>query len=91
MGYQDFMYVAISIAVLLLGIFGSIALFYLIIILRDTSKVTEQVRETADKLNEYLLSPLRIVSALVEKFRPYFDSFVEKREEMVVKKKKGKK
>lgn len=85
------MYVAISIAVLLLGIFGSIALFYLIIILRDTSKVTEQVRETADKLNEYLLSPLRIVSALVEKFRPYFDSFVEKREEMVVKKKKGKK
>lgn len=91
MSYQDFMYIAISIAVLLLGIFGSIALFYLIIILRDTSKVTEQVRETADKLNEYLLSPLRIVGTLVEKFRPYFDSFVEKREEMAAKKGKGKK
>lgn len=86
------MYIAISIAVLLLGVFGSMALFYLILILRDASKMTEQVRETADRINEYILSPLRIVNTLVEKFKPYFDSFAEKKEEMMEKaKKKGKK
>lgn len=90
MGYQEIMYLSISIAVLLLAIFGSIALFYLIMILRDTNKAVEGVKETVDKFNEYILSPVRVVNAVMEKLKPYYESFVENREEEATKKRKKK-
>lgn len=88
MSYQDFMYVAISIAVLLLAIFGSIALFYLILILRDTNKAVESVKDTVDKFNEYILSPIKVVNTLVERVKPLYDSFMDSREETTKKSKK---
>ncbi len=91
MGYQEFMYLAIGIAVLLLAIFGSIALFYLILILRDASKVVEKVKDTTEKVNEYILSPIRVANTLIERFKPYYDSFLEKKDEVMEKHKPSKK
>lgn len=74
----------------MLALFGSVALFYLIFILRDLSKATENVRETTEKVNEYIISPIKVASAVIDKAKPFYDSFMAKKEEVVRKAKKSK-
>lgn len=88
----DFLYIALGVGFLLLTIFGSIAIFYLIFILRDVTKIIDNVRETAERVNEYILSPIKVANAVIERAKPIYDAIKEKKEEYEGKvKKKSKK
>lgn len=78
----DFLYIALGVGFLLLTIFGSIAVFYMIFILRDVSKATDSIRDTAEKLNEYILSPIKVANAVIERAKPIYDAIQRKRSEM---------
>ena len=91
MGYSDFMYLAIGVGVLLVAIFGSVALFYLIFILRDVSKTTENVRETTERVNEYIISPIRVANTVIEKAKSIYDAIMERKDEYEKKSRKKKK
>ena len=86
----DILYFVLSIGIALFAIFGSVALFYLIFILRDLSKASHEVKDLAEKLNEFVYQPIKIALAIADKVKPIIESMHEKVEEEVKKKKKKK-
>lgn len=47
------------------SVFLAIALFYLILVLRDISETTKVIRRTAASLDEMLIQPLAFVAGLI--------------------------
>lgn len=74
----DILYIALAIGFIVLVIFTSIALFYLVFIFRDLSKITDKVKETTDVLSGYVLSPVKFLYGLYEKLEPLIESVIEK-------------
>lgn len=70
---------SLAIGFLVLVIFLCITLFYAILILRDFSHVSEEIRMTVDKIHKTITEPLRAIEFIVEKIRPYLEMFVDKR------------
>lgn len=54
----EILYLTLAVSVAVLTIFISITLIYLMFILRDVNKVSDQVKETVDKVNLYIAKPL---------------------------------
>lgn len=54
----EILYLTLAVSVAILTIFISITLIYLMFILRDVNKVSDQVKETVDKVNLYVAKPL---------------------------------
>ncbi|MBI4994037.1 hypothetical protein HZC21_00105 [Candidatus Peregrinibacteria bacterium] len=77
---QTTFYVVLTIAIALLTIFLCVTLIYLILILRDTSKMLEKVRETVDKVNMFILKPVSLASTIVDHVRPLIEAALERRE-----------
>ena len=96
---QDILLIIIAASVLLLSILLAVAILYFIFILRDASKTTFYIRDTAKKINEVVYRPLVIVHSVLDKIQPILDSFRAKTEDLqekddsddVKKKKKSKK
>ncbi|MEK7172023.1 MAG: hypothetical protein AAB739_03885 [Patescibacteria group bacterium] len=78
---QTTFYIVLTIAIALLTVFLCVTLIYLILILRDTSKMLEKVRETVDKVNMFILKPVSLASTIVDHIRPFIESALEKRSE----------
>ncbi len=78
---QTTLYVVLSIAAALLTIFLCVTLIYLILILRDVSKMLEKIRETVDRVNTFILKPVSLASSIVDHVRPLIESALEKRGE----------
>lgn len=74
----DVLYIALAVGFIILVIFLSISLFYLIFILRDISKITDKAKDTTDVLSEYVLSPVKFFYGLYEKLEPLITALVEK-------------
>lgn len=74
----DVLYIALAIGFIVLVIFLSISLFYLIFILRDVSKITDKAKDTTDALSAYVLSPVKFFYGLYEKLEPLIEALVEK-------------
>lgn len=64
--------------VVLVG-FLCVALFYLIRILKDVSKVTDETINVVDRVKSAILEPLRLMDFLIEKIKPYFEAAIENR------------
>jgi hypothetical protein len=74
----DVLYVSLAIGFIVLVIFFSIALFYLVFILRDVSKITDKAKDTTDTLSEYVLSPVKFIFGVYEKLEPIIENLIEK-------------
>lgn len=78
---QDVLFMSLAIGFIILVIFLSVAIMYGIFILRDVSKMTQDAREVTDKVNQIVISPLRVVSSLIEHAMPFINSVKSKVEE----------
>lgn len=67
---QSTLYLVSSLAIALLTIFLCITLVYLIFILRDASKVIEHVRDTVDKVNDFIIKPVTLAATIVDHIKP---------------------
>ncbi|MBA4336814.1 hypothetical protein C0416_03510 [bacterium] len=86
----DILYIVLAAVILLVGILLAIAILYLIFILRDASKATYFIKDTAQKVNDFVYKPLLIAHSVMDKILPIIDSLREKGEEMADKAKKKK-
>ena len=90
----DILYIVLAAVILLVGILLAIAILYLIFILRDASKATYFIKDTAEKVNEFVYKPLMIAHSVIDKIAPILESMRERGEDAVenaVKKAKSKK
>ncbi|PJC36534.1 hypothetical protein CO046_05145 [Candidatus Peregrinibacteria bacterium CG_4_9_14_0_2_um_filter_53_11] len=73
------LYLVGSISIGLLTIFLCVTLVYVILILRDASKVIEHVRETVDRVNSFIIKPVSLASSIVDHIRPIIENVMERR------------
>jgi len=78
---QSTLFIVLSIGVGFLTIFICVALIYLILIFRDVSKILEKTRDTAERINEFVIKPVTIVSSVVDRIRPILEAAMERRAE----------
>ncbi|MEK9132651.1 MAG: hypothetical protein AAB606_03035 [Patescibacteria group bacterium] len=84
---QTTLYIVLTISIALLTVFICVTLIYLILILRDASKTIEQIRDTADKVNSFVLKPVSLISSVVDHIKPLLESALERRMEQSRRKK----
>ena len=81
----DIMKMSFAIGFIILVVFLAMALLYLIFILRDVSKILDDVKDVTEKVRISVVSPLKVVGTIMERVTPYIDRVLS------VKKGKGKK
>lgn len=74
----DILYLTLSVCVTLLTVFLSVTLVYLLFILRDVVKVTDQVKELVDKVNTYITKPILLTKSIIEFVSPFIQGAQEK-------------
>lgn len=84
----NILYIVLAVVILLIGILLAIALVYFIMILRDASKASFFIRDTAEKVNEFMYKPLMMASTIIENIKPILENLQERGEGMLKKKKK---
>ena len=67
---QENLYLILGISVGFLTIFICVALIYLILVLRDASKILDKTRDTVEKINMIVVKPVKIISTVMEHVRP---------------------
>lgn len=84
-----FLYISLGVGFLILVIFLCVTLMYVIQILRDISKITdnvqgtvEKVSQTAEKINGYILQPFHMMTQIMEYVKPMLDMIQEKGDAM---------
>lgn len=75
----DVLNMSLAIGFIVLVIFLSILIFYAIMILRDTTKVVDNVSEIVGKVHSAIIEPLRALDYVIDKVKPYVEMAVEKR------------
>lgn len=86
----NLLFIVLAAIILLVGILLAIALVYVIMILRDASKASFFVRDTAEKMNEFMYKPLMMATTIIENIKPILETLQEKGEGILKKKKKKK-
>lgn len=81
----DIMHMSFGIGFLILVIFLAMALLYVIFILRDVSKILDDVKDVTEKVRISVVNPLKVVGTVMERITPYINQV------LAVKKGKGKK
>ena len=79
---------SLAIGFIVLVIFISILIFYAIMILRDTSKIMDDVEEIVTRVHDTIIQPLRAIDYIVDKAKPYIETVIERRMKSAKKKKK---
>ncbi len=74
----DILFLTLSVCVALVTIFLSVTLIYLMFILRDVVKVTDQVKELVDKVNTYVTKPIMLTKSIIEFVAPFVENAQEK-------------
>lgn len=73
------LYTVLSISIMVLTVFLLIGLHYLVIILRDVSKVTETAKKTAWKVDKWVIEPTKVINEFRKKFALVSEFFEDKR------------
>lgn len=81
----DILFLTLSVCIALVTIFLTMTLIYLMFILRDVVKVTDQVKDLVNKVNTYVTKPLLLTKSIIEFIGP----FVQNAEERINRRKKG--
>ncbi len=92
----DLLYITLAIAIALMAIFLCITLVYMILILRDVNKVVDTAKDTVEKVNLYVMKPIKAAQNMGKYMGPVIKIVEEKivermSEEKPETKKKGKK
>ena len=85
---QETLYMVLAIAVALLTIFLCVALIYLILVLRDASKITEKSRNIVETVNNFVVKPVHIASMVIDTVRPVVERILMSVEGKAKKRKK---
>jgi len=78
----SFLYIALGVGFLILVIFICATLIYVIQILRDASKITDSVRDTAERVNDYIIQPFAFINKAVQYVKPVIEEIQRKRHQM---------
>lgn len=78
----SFLYIALGVGFLLMAIFVCATLIYVIQILRDVSRITDNVSETTERVNDYLVQPFAFLSNAADYLKPLLDTVKNKRDEL---------
>ncbi len=78
----NFLYLALGIGFIILVIFICATLVYLIQILRDVTKISENVKDTAEKVNHFILQPLTFMKEILEYAKPVIHAVQSKKDEV---------
>lgn len=73
----DVLNMSLAVGFIVLVIFLAMLIFYAILILRDVSKVVDEVEELVTRVHGTIVQPLKAVDYLVEKARPYIETVIE--------------
>jgi len=74
----DMMNMSFAIGFIVIAIFLSLALMYLVFVLRDVAKILGNVRDVVDGVKTSVTSPLKALSALGDKVGPYIEEYMKK-------------
>ena len=74
----DILYYTLAGCVLVLTIFLSVTLIYLLFILRDSTKIADKVRDVVDKVDRYITKPILLTKSVVEFITPFIQGAEEK-------------
>lgn len=75
---QSTLQIILAISAAFLTIFLSVALIYVILILRDVNKMLDRVRETVEAVNTFVLKPVSLATSIVDHLRPVIESLMER-------------
>lgn len=73
----DILNMSLAIGFILLVIFLCIMVFYAILILRDISRVVEDVEEVTGKVRTSIVEPLKAMDFVIDKAKPYVETILE--------------
>lgn len=74
----DILYLTLSVCIALLSVFISITLIYLLFILRDVVKLTDQAKEVVEKVNTYITKPIMMTKSVIEFITPFIQGAQER-------------
>jgi len=74
MDLQSLLYIVLIASVIILTVLLSFVLIYLLFILRDVNKITETTKDTAEKINTFVLKPVMLTRELVKHARPIIEA-----------------
>ena len=74
----DILYLTLSVCVAMLTIFLSITLVYLLFILRDITKISDQVKDIVEKVDTYVTKPILLTKSIIEFVAPFVRTVEEK-------------
>ena len=75
----DILNMSLAIGFIVLVIFLSLLIFYAILILRDVSKVMDDVEEIVSRVRSTIVQPLRAIDYIIDRSKPYIDTVLERR------------
>lgn len=76
----DSLYSVLALSIMLVTVFLCVAITYLILILRDVSKVTHTVKKTAYKIDKWVIEPAKIINEVRKKVALVSEYFGERAE-----------
>jgi hypothetical protein len=74
----DILYLTLSVCITLLTVFLSVTLVYLLFILRDVVKVTDQIKGLVEKVDTYITKPILMTKSIIEFVSPFITGAQEK-------------
>jgi len=67
MNSLDFLHIALGAGALLLSVFLSVVLVFLILILKDFVAITKSLKSSSEKIEDYVMQPARVIQNVFEK------------------------
>ena len=74
----EILYLTVSVCIALLTIFVSITLIYMMFILRDVTKIADNVREIVGKVDKYITKPILMTKSVIDFVTPFIQTAEEK-------------
>lgn len=68
------LYIVLIAAIIVLSVLLSFVLIYVLFILRDVNKITETTKDTAEKINTFVLKPVMLTRELVKHAKPIIEA-----------------
>jgi uncharacterized protein YoxC len=75
----DVLNMSLAIGFIILVIFLCFLIFYAVLILRDVSKVMDDVEEVVTRVRTTIVQPLKAVDYIIEKAKPYVETVIERK------------
>ena len=74
----NLLYIVLSISIIILTIFISWAIVYVIFILRELQHTTAKAKQVVERVDSWLIEPVKIANEIIRKIK-FISNFVEER------------